>query len=232
MEILDIFLVSFMLGILGSFHCVGMCGPLVLGIFNQKFLTHPWHYLTYHLGKIIAYAIIGASIGLIGATFHIFISQQKISILTGVSLLLYVVWSKVAKKDSMSSKVQTYYSRFRTFFEGAPWPKYYLFGFLNGFLPCGLVYIAATSAISTGHVSMSILWMIFFGLGTIPSLSLVLLIRNRMASKYHFLFQKIYQNIIFFLAILLILRGLNLGIPYLSPSYDVETEQVFNCCHR
>lgn len=232
MEILDIFLVSFILGILGSFHCIGMCGPLVMGIFNQKFLTHPWQYFTYHLGKIIAYAIIGGSIGLIGATFHVFMSQQRVSMLTGFSLLIYVVWSKVAKKDSMSSKVQSYYTRFRAFFEGAPWPKYYLFGFLNGFLPCGLVYVAATSAISTGHVSKSILWMVFFGLGTIPSLSLVLILRNKMASQFQFVFQKLYQNIIFILAVLLILRGLNLGIPYLSPSYDVKSEQVFNCCHR
>jgi uncharacterized protein len=232
MDILDLFLVSFMLGILGSFHCASMCGPLVLGVFNKRFLTHPWQYFTYHLGKIVAYAIIGGSIGLIGATFHIFMSQQRVSILTGISLLLYFVWSKIAMKDSMSSKVQTYYTRFRRFFEKAPWPKYYLFGFLSGFLPCGLVYVAATSAISTGHVSLSILWMVFFGLGTIPSLSLVLILRNKMASQFQFLFQKLYQNIIFILAVLLILRGLNLGIPYLSPRYDVKSEQVFNCCHR
>jgi uncharacterized protein len=233
MSYIDIVFLAFGMGILGSIHCIGMCGPLLLGIFNQSLSSKPYNYLLFHLGKIVAYGIIGLGFGLIGKSLHLFLSQQHLSILTGSILLLYYVLGKWGHVNAeFSSYASGIYRWIKLNTERMPLPKYYLIGFLNGFLPCGLVYLAATSSLSSGHISKSILWMICFGLGTIPSLTFILWLSKKFQSRFNLFFHRIYQNLTLILAILLILRGLNLGIPYISPQYNSAEEKVSKCCHK
>ncbi len=233
MSTIDIIFLSMGMGLLGSIHCMGMCGPLVLGIFKDTLSSKPYNYFLYHFGKLMAYGTLGFGFGLLGKSLHLFISQQQLSILTGALLLLYYIINKMSGfNEKMTHLSTTTYNRIKTFTNQMPLPKFYLLGFLNGFLPCGLVYLAATSSIATGHVLKSILWMVGFGIGTIPSLTLILWLSRMFQSKFNPILSQIYQQLTLVLAVLLILRGLNLGIPYISPKYNPVEEKVSKCCHR
>lgn len=233
MSTIDIVFLAIGMGLLGSIHCMGMCGPLVLGIFKDSLSSKPYNYILYHLGKLMAYGTIGFGFGLLGKSLHLFISQQQLSILTGALLLIYYIITKVSGSNEKMSQLTTIiYNRIKTITNQMPLPKFYLLGFLNGFLPCGLVYLAATSSIATGHVLKSILWMVGFGIGTIPSLTFILWLSRMFQSKFNPILSQIYQQLTLVLAVLLILRGLNLGIPYISPKYNPQEEKVSKCCHR
>jgi sulfite exporter TauE/SafE len=234
MPVLDLFFIATAMGFLGSIHCIGMCGPIVLGVFKSLKNTNPLQYFVYHLGKIMAYASIGILFGLIGKSAHLFLSQQRLSIVTGSMMLAYFIFQKLNKKFHLFSPprfADNIYAAIKRAANKIPLPKYYTLGLLNGYLPCGLSYLAAMSSVSTGHISKSVLWMVFFGLSTIPSLSFVLWISSMTENKFRNVFQFIYEYMILIIAILLILRGLDLGIPYLSPHFDQDENLVSKCCH-
>jgi len=96
-------------------------------------------------------------------------------------------------------------------------------GFLNGFLPCGLVYMAIFGAIATGNALQGSLYMALFGLGTIPLMTSAIYLGNFLNVQVR---QRIRKAIPVFVAViagLFILRGLGLGIPYVSPKPIAET---------
>jgi sulfite exporter TauE/SafE len=234
MPVLDILFFATAMGIVGSMHCMGMCGPLVLGIFKNLKNTNPLQYALYHLGKIMAYASIGILFGLAGKSAHLFLSQQQLSIVTGSTMLVFFIIQKLNSQFHFFSSprfADNIYASIKRAASKIPLPKYYMLGLLNGYLPCGLAYMAAMSSVSTGHISKSVLWMIFFGISTIPSLSFVLWISSITENKFRTVFQFIYEYLILIVAILLILRGLNLGVPFLSPYFNEEQNLVSKCCH-
>lgn len=230
MSYFDIFFIAITMGLLGAVHCISMCGPLMLGTFPRTIRSHPLDFFLYHTGKTIAYMTIGLGVGIIGSSVHIFLSQQKLSILSGVILLIYFLFSSF--RTTLFSKWSPYtflHNRFKKI-DILPLPRYYLLGFLNGFLPCGLVYIAAVSSASTGHISKSIFWMFCFGVGTIPSSALILWLSGMIhKGRLQILLRYLYQYLPLILSILLILRGLNLDIPYISPKIEDGTEVVKSC---
>ena len=173
---------------------------------------------------------IGFAFGLLGESLHLFLSQQKLSIIMGVGLLTYFVLSK--RTSSYTSAIsEKLYRRVQDFFHTTTLPKYYILGFSNGFLPCGMVYLAAMSAASTGHLSKSLGWMLGFGIGTIPSLSFILWLGKILHTSSNRFYSIITRYFSILIAILLILRGLNLGIPYLSPHLDPKEEKAPVVCH-
>jgi sulfite exporter TauE/SafE len=99
-------------------------------------------------------------------------------------------------------------------------------GFLNGLLPCGMVYLALGSAIATGSVTGGGMFMMFFGLGTMPALMLVGLGGQIFGFKY--VLQKWMPYMIATMGMVLILRGMNLGIPFLSPHIELNNNII---CH-
>lgn len=227
----QIILLGLTMGIAGSLHCLGMCGPLVLALFRKK--DHSG-YLIYHIGKSAAYILIGLAFGILGQTFHLFLSMQKLSILAGVSLLIYTLiqfGSQWAWIKSFPNLPVIVYSTLRKLLSYLRLNPRYFAGFLNGFLPCGLVYVAATSSIASGNILHSMLWMLSFGIGTLPSLSLVYFSWSNLEKACPGLTKNLQWRISFIIAILLIFRGLNLGIPILSPHCDSETKKV-ECCHK
>ncbi|WP_211092258.1 sulfite exporter TauE/SafE family protein [Chitinophaga eiseniae] len=231
---------SFMLGFVGSFHCIGMCGPIALTLPIQH-LTG-WKKLAgmllYNAGRITAYALLGIIFGWLGKQLYLGGLQQWLSVITGIVLLLAVLvkytgagWRKGGALPAVfTSKIKSALGtllrqqRFRTLFA---------IGFLNGLLPCGLVYLAIAGAIATGGVLQGALFMAAFGAGTLPAMAgvtwfshlVTLSVRNRMRS--------LIPVVISIMGVLLILRGLNLGIPYISPAMSPDTEHVVhNCCHK
>jgi sulfite exporter TauE/SafE len=225
------------MGFMGSMHCIGMCGPLVMSIHKSGGTNkpNPLYQFAYHIGKILSYVLIGILFGAMGQTFNLFLSQQKLSIAIGVSFILFFLFGKIKStsfSSSLTSKILTVTRFFSQLVEGKSILKMFFTGIGNGFLPCGFVYAAAVASIATGKILDSALFMIGFGIGTIPALTSVIYFFRLLPEKAKSLFNGIYNYLLIIVGILLILRGLNLGIPYISPAYDIETEEVHGCCHE
>jgi hypothetical protein len=229
-----IILSAFTLGILGSLHCIGMCGPLVMSIPFQKAREGSIYVATinYHLGKTLTYAFFGLLAGGIGQGFAFFKWQQMLSISAGIILLLITLFPFFKKNVSLPKSIQQGFSRLYSLTATQTALKYFFaFGFLNGFLPCGLVFTAIAGASVTATPLKGLLFMLFFGLGTIPSLTSVILFQQKIgANLKKYLFRSSYY-ISILIGVLLVLRGLNLGIPYVSPHIN-QTANKIDCCHK
>lgn len=104
-------------------------------------------------------------------------------------------------------------------------------GLLNGLLPCGLVYVAIAAALATMSSLNAMLLMFSFGIGTIPVMAGLMIFGHLISINIR---QKINRSVPYFvglMAVMLILRGMNLGIPYLSPKLEKESTEV-SCCHK
>jgi uncharacterized protein len=232
---------AFLIGFIGSFHCIGMCGPIALSLPYQdvsKAKTAA-NVLLYNGGRVLTYSFIGLVFGLIGQGVALAGFQQWLSIVLGVLMLLaafsVINFEKqliqIPFLDSGFKKVRFHLGRLlaqksqkkRTLF---------LVGILNGFLPCGLVYLAIVGAIGTGSILGGSLYMTIFGVGTIPMMLSVALVGNFVNLKFRKKIQKIIPYMLSIMAILFILRGMNLGIPYISPELIQDSSDVVApVCH-
>lgn len=216
-------------GILGSFHCVGMCGPIafLLPVDRNNNFKKITQISIYHLGRIFSYSIIGFGFGLLGKSMSLFGFQQELSILIGVIMLIFIMIPWVQKKRQsfelngfkLISKLKN--SLGKELKKKRP-DTFFTVGFLNGLLPCGLVYMAVLGSVATGNAFNGGLYMMVFGLGTIPLMTTAIWIGNFLSGKVR---QHIRRSIPVFLsiiAVLFILRGLGLGIPYISPKEHIE----------
>ena len=214
-----------MLGLLGSFHCVGMCGPIALAIPHQSnnWLGRIIENLLYNSGRTITYATLGFLIGLLGVSMRIAGIQDILSIGFGIILLLYVL---IPKKFTAISNTQglisKQVSKFKSFFRKYLAPKgklsLFILGLLNGLLPCGLVYIALVESFLRDTLLESALFMALFGMGTTPIMFAVFASKDLVSIKWRQKINRLIPYAIALVAILMILRGLSLGIPYISPA--------------
>lgn len=235
MQISVVFEIGFLMGLLGSVHCIGMCGPLVMALpIAQKSNLQKWIALAlYHTGKIASYALLGIIFGLLGSQFPFYIMQQNLSIVIGIVMLLYVVYVFILKPKqllNLSFLYKPIVSQLGKLFKMKHMATFLLIGFLNGLLPCGMVYLALTSALATQDVLNGGLFMLFFGLGTVPALLMVALGGQYMGLAFRSKLQQLLPVFIFGMGVMLILRGLNLGIPYISPAIGIGNAVV--SCHN
>ncbi len=226
---------AFLLGLVGSLHCGVMCGPIVLALstHSKNKTTFFLRQLAYNTGRITTYLLIGAIIGLIGKGLTLAGFQQILSIVSGVLIFTLYFAPKLSHKfNSFIFLIQGFTTFLKKhispFFKSQSVISRFMIGFVNGFLPCGLVYIAAAGAIATGEPSDSAIFMLFFGLGTVPMLLGISVSQMFFGSKIKLNASKAIPVFVATISILFILRGLNLGIPYVSPviSTDNATEQV------
>lgn len=235
----QLFLVAFMMGIAGSFHCVGMCGPLALSLPlpNNSFLAKISGALIYNAGRIVTYAAFGVLFGLIGQTAALFGFQQWLSVVSGALILLGIILPKKYKFQTGGSGFFTkVFSKIRSalgrLFRQQNNGSLFLIGLLNGLLPCGLVYLAAAGAIAAGGVGESALFMAAFGLGTLPVMWSVAFFGHLAGFNLRQRIRKVYPYMMALMACLLIVRGLGLGIPYLSPKAGAGHATVQGCCTK
>jgi len=202
-----------------------MCGPIALSL--------PVHHLRgveklvgiglYNLGRILMYGVIGMIFGMIGLSFNYFGWQQILSIVLG-SVLIGIFLTRVFS-----------FKKYKSAAAFAPWnqkiigiltplmtsgkTKNLLFiGLLNGLLPCGLIYIALAGAIATGNIFYSALFMAGFGAGTLPAMVIGSYAAGMISLPVRNKIKKVLPYMLAVMGILLILRGLNLDIPFLSPA--------------
>ena len=212
------------LGFASGFHCIGMCGPIALslGLTKKQATNYYLQNLTYQLGRILTYAFLGAILGIIGQGFRMSGFQNILTIITGILLILMAVFSFGGK--DFASKIP-FLSKFLfsvklnlgKFLQKADYKSRFTTGILNGFLPCGMVYMALTASLAAGGVWQSSFFMFLFGLGTLPFMFAIVLVGNLITQSLRLKVLKIIPILMIVLGGLFILRGLELGIPYLSP---------------
>lgn len=215
---------AIVLGLMGSFHCVGMCGPIALALplNNTNWFTRIFGSLLYNVGRAITYALMGAVFGIVGEGLQLGGFQRWISIIMGSVMVLAVVFPALFRSSGKLDKYLYGYNarlkqRFGVLFNQRSYSSLFIIGLLNGLLPCGLVYMALAGAIATGGVASGALFMFIFGLGTLPMLLLLSLAGNVVTGSFKSKINKAIPYVIFVIGVLFILRGMNLGIPYISP---------------
>lgn len=230
------------IGLIGSFHCIGMCGPIAvaLPLGSRSWFGKVYGALLYNLGRSITYGLLGGLFGLLGKGIEMAGFQQWASIVIGIVMIMTVVFPFLFKGKLNLDQLLFGYAgrminRFRALFGIQSYKNLLLIGLLNGFLPCGLVYVAVAGAINTNDVLMGVLFMIVFGLGTIPIMLTVSLAGNVISQGLKRRMNKVIPAFIVVLGLLFILRGLSLGIPYISPktqmlSPDKEVKVEGACC--
>jgi uncharacterized protein len=221
---------GFILGLLGSFHCVGMCGPIafLLPVDHTNTIKKTAQIFIYHFGRLLAYSIIGLMFGLLGKGLFLFGVQQQLSIIIGALMILIVlIPSKTFNKHNFSRPIYGLISKVKTALGTAlkkRTPDTFLtIGFLNGFLPCGLVYVAVFGAMASGNALEGSLYMAVFGAGTIPLMSAAIYLGNFISGKVRQRIRRAIPVFIVLIGCLFILRGMGLGIPYVSPKLATET---------
>ncbi|WP_458629255.1 sulfite exporter TauE/SafE family protein [Winogradskyella sp. PC D3.3] len=229
---------AFIFGLLGSLHCVGMCGPIafMLPVDRSNSFKKVSQIAIYHIGRLLAYSLIGLFFGLLGKSFYLFGIQQQLSIFIGVIMIIIVLLPhKTIGKYNLSKPLYRIISKVKSSLGKALKKKtadtFLTIGFLNGFLPCGLVYMAVFGSIATGSLIEGSLYMILFGLGTIPLMTTAIYLGKFLNSTIKQRIQKAIPVFVIVIGLLFILRGLGLGIPYLSPAPIVETATSAIECH-
>ncbi len=233
-EFLFIFFSGLSLGLLGSLHCVGMCGPLALAlpVNHLPAVRKTGSIMLYNLGRALSYAAMGLLFGILGQGFSFFKFQQSLSIFAGTFILAVLLFNhfgnpqtNVVSKLSfqLKAKLSSYIKMDKTLL------TFLNIGFLNGLLPCGLVYIAIATAVASGSILKSSLLMFAFGLGTLPIMALTMFSGKFIPLNFRSKLNKATPYIAALVACLLIVRGLSLGIPYLSPTHEAGH---VSCCHR
>ncbi|MGZ3882691.1 MAG: sulfite exporter TauE/SafE family protein [Bacteroidia bacterium] len=236
-------IIALSLGLLGSFHCIGMCGPIALALpVHQKTLSaRLLAIFTYNAGRVLTYSVFGVLFGLAGAGFAFFGIQQLLSIVLGSLVLIAVLFPRILGKLDIrkllpfTNSLQSGVSRlFRKKTNGS----FFTIGVLNGLLPCGMVYMALAGAMAGGSGIKGALFMAAFGLGTAPVMMLLPWFSSLVSIRFRSRLRITVPYFVSVMALLMILRGMNLGIPYLSPKMESNAqainchEIVKPCCHH
>lgn len=229
---------AFFFGLISSLHCIGMCGPIamMLPVERNNPTKKATQIITYHLGRLVAYSSIGLFFGLIGKGFFLAGFQQKLSIVIGLAMITVIlIPEKTFSKYNFSKPVFRWISKIKmtlgSHFKNKSYKSIFIIGLLNGFLPCGMVYVALFGAIAMQSLSLGVMYMVLFGLGTVPLMSSVVYFNSFISISFRNKIQKLIPIVVIVIGMLFILRGLGLGIPYLSPSNMSLFIQELPTCH-
>ncbi|MBR9861306.1 sulfite exporter TauE/SafE family protein [bacterium] len=216
---------GFIMGLLGSVHCAAMCGPLMLGLSMKGY---NWvSLIQHHLGRWIGYIILAFILKLLITPLQMMEWQQTIGIISGVLILLYGLKSYIKPINTVFEKtVQLLSSRMLKQSGSAASLS---LGVLNGLLPCGLSFAAASLSINFTMWSETMFFMVLFGLGTLPVLFVMAMLPQWGKLNLVQKMNKILPKALILIGFLIVFRSAGLGIPYVSPAFETKTESV-NCC--
>jgi sulfite exporter TauE/SafE len=224
--------IAFFIGLFGSVHCIGMCGPLAFSVptVNNKWWLIVTDKVIYNIGRIITYSFLGLLIGLIGKQLWLSGLQQGVSLVSGLLIIMagFSRLFKVRMKDnkivsfilSPVTRLLNYALRHHA--------GHLIVGLLNGFLPCGFVYLALIGAVNTSSPLASAQFMFWFGAGTFPLMLLATISSGFIGPVIRRRINKAMPYLMVCLGFWFVLRGMNLNIPYLSPQIQPSGVQV---CH-
>lgn len=225
---------AFTMGLLGSLHCLGMCGPIAMALpvrtrhVGLKFMK----YMLYNTGRIITYSVIGILAGTVGSFFAFAGLQQFLSIVAGLLIILSVI---IVYPPIQQAWLTSITSPFRNsikqgityFFQHANGYNLVILGMLNGLLPCGMIYAALIGAVASGDAMNGALFMASFGLGTLPLMLTASFAGHIISSKWRYRLNQLTPVFALAVGALLILRGMHVHLPSLIP---IELEHsLYNC---
>lgn len=231
----QLLITGFVLGAVSSFHCVGMCGPIAFSL--------PVHYLPksqkalgiflYNLGRIFTYSLLGLLFGFVGRQVYLGGMQQGFSVFLGALILFALLGSFLPKKlfrvrwaEKFTQALQRFIGRYM---QQRKLYGLFVLGAANGLLPCGMVYFAITGAMAAGTVDGGVLFMAAFGFGTLPAMFALSFFGSMIGIAARNTMKKAVPYVLFTMGILLILRGLNLDIPYVSPYLHNHSKDGISC---
>jgi len=212
---------AFFMGLLGSLHCVAMCGPLLLALPAGK--GHGrivFNRIIYQIGRILTYTGLGLVIGFISIGAEYKGWQQGLSIFTGGVLVSMGLFTFFGHHSSGIVKAQQ--KLFAPLFKRMGYWLYkpggnFIVRMRNGFLRCGMEYMALATALNTGNTVGGGRFMLLFGLGTLPLMLITGIAGNYVKRIIPFKLSTWLPTLFLIMGLWFILRGSNLDIPYLSP---------------
>jgi sulfite exporter TauE/SafE len=187
----------------------------------------------YHMGRISVYAMLGVALHLFRGLFHPQ-WQQYFSVTAGILLLAVGI---VYFLPQLGLKLRLPWTDavvagLGKAMQGRHPLWLIITGGLNGLLPCGMVYMAMAVAVSVPHTWQAAMVMYAFGVGTLPMMIGLTLIKGRISINLS-VFRKWTPMLLLVFGALFVLRGANLGIPLLSPKAVIEHSGTkLDCCHR
>ncbi|MBC8768300.1 sulfite exporter TauE/SafE family protein [Arenibacter sp. BSSL-BM3] len=229
---------ALIMGLMGSFHCIGMCGPIafMLPVDHNKPAKKLMQVFLYHLGRLTSYSILGLIFGFLGKGLYVFGMQQRLSIIIGVLMITVILIPyKTFNKYNFSKPIYSLLSKVKSRLGKELQKKspdtFLTIGLLNGLLPCGLVYIALFGSIATASPWLGALFMVLFGVGTIPLMTSAVYFGSMLKGSAKKSVQRLIPVFVVLIGLLFILRGMGLGIPYISPEPVLEVVTSTLDCH-
>lgn len=234
------YLTAITIGLMGSLHCVGMCGPIAMAVplNNQKTGYRMLGSFNYLFGKSLTYSLLGLFSGAFAKVIELTGFQRYMSLFTGIIILLIFFGQRLEGRNTGLDRINFKWvsllkQQFSKFLQEKNLMSAFLIGIINGVLPCGLVYIALAGAVGAGGWWQSMLYMFLFGITTTPFMFLLMIYKNTLSLSLRGFFTKAIPAFTLTLALLLIIRGMNLGIPYFSPKVKTEKEKTtIECCSK
>jgi sulfite exporter TauE/SafE len=206
---------AFLVGFLGSFHCIGMCGPVAMALpINAASTAHVvFGRLVYNFGRIVTYGTLGIIAGLFGRTFAMAGFQQDMAIIVGVIVLIFafipLLFKRTFHPESVLYRITgSIKNIFRQLFGKRGNLALFFLGIANGLLPCGFVYLALAAAATSGHTTDGIIYMTMFGLGTLPAMLSISLATSIFSPSVRRIISSWTPYVAIAVAIFLIYRGL------------------------
>jgi len=211
-------------GFAGSMHCIGMCGPIVLAlpVGEHSLLQFTFSRFVYHFGRVLTYAIMGIVAGILGGRLLLPVFQQNLSIVAGAVIIVSVIARRFRGRVAVTIPAfgrltQELQRIIADLLRERSLPSLFALGMANGLLPCGFVYVAMTTAAVTANPVGGSLFMVGFGLGTVPAMIGFSFFPRLASVQLRAKVNTILPAFTLLVGVLLILRGLNLGIPFISP---------------
>lgn len=229
-----IYLSAISIGLLGSFHCLGMCGPIAMAIPLDRTSSTSIisGSLLYNFGRLLAYFLIGLLLGSIGNGFAIAGIQQYLSLAVGILMILssfsVIISVPIPFYHRLLSRLKSAMSNQFSKRTNRPNKRLFIIGWINGLLPCGLVYIGLAGAMAMASPIEGGLFMLAFGLGTLPLMLSFAILGARIQWKSLGKLKRLVPVFLFMIGTLFVLRGMNLGIPYISPKIQTNS-QIIKC---
>lgn len=232
---LELAVSALVLGLISSFHCVGMCGPLALAL-PVAHLGRGKQWLSlglYNAGRVITYGALGLIFGLAGRKLYLAGFQQWFSIGAGLLMLVLAFQYFIRKRSVQPVWLNGFHRRVQAWMQWSLQSKhisgYLVLGMANGLLPCGMVYLAIAGALTTTQVYQGVVFMVLFGAGTLPAMMALGIFGLRADLTVRKRIKQAMPFVIGGVALLLILRGLNLGIPFISPHLSGAVADSASC---
>lgn len=224
------------LGLVSSLHCVGMCGPLAMALPVQHLpkAVRALAMFSYHAGRVLTYSLLGTLAGVAGRGIYLAGFQQGLSLSMGIMMLILLLMYYGYRYNIQPRWMNGFFLQLQKWMmhllqSEKNVASFLLLGMANGLLPCGMVYVALAASITASSVNESTLFMVFFGLGTLPAMFALSYFGHKLSIKWRLRLRQAVPVFIGLAAVLLIVRGLNLDIPYLSPHLEEIGKQALHC---